>query len=135
MQGNLFLSRGLQSIHKIDIYASCQVAESILFGFLLFSVNTGNILSFALSTPHVSHLLCDIIRLTCFGQESRQVPGFADGFFNLLFVVNDLEYELQDSLVKCGSKFAFLAFSRSLAAYALVVSLTCGLTFKNKYLA
>ena len=97
----MLLARSLSSIESIAM---------LLFGFLLLSINAGNILSIALSTPHVSHLPCDILRLTCFGQESRQVPRFADGFFNQLFVVNGLDYVLQDSLVKCGSKFAFLGF-------------------------
>ena len=119
----MLLARSLSSIESIAM---------LLFGFLLLSINTGNILSIALSTPHVSHLPCDILRLTCFGQESRQVPRFADGFFNQLFVANSLDYVLQDSgriqnmdrgpwttpwtsvhvlytsqdsLVKCGSKF------------------------------
>ena len=53
----MLLARPLSSIESIAM---------LLFGFLLLCINTGNILSIALSTPHVSHLPCDILRLTCF---------------------------------------------------------------------
>ena len=80
-------------------------------------------ISIALSTSNPSDLLRSGL---------SQVPHFADGFFNQ--VVNGLDYMLEDSLVKYGSKFTFLG-SRSLAAYALVVSPTYGLIFENKCLA
>ena len=95
----------------------------LLFGFLLFSIKTGNIFSVALATPHVSHWPWDILHLTFFSQEWCQVPCFVDDFFNQLFVVNGLDCVLQDSHVKCGSKFAFLGF---LTQSRLIC--TCGFT-------
>ena len=89
---------------------SLSLIESIATLLLGFSINTRNILSIALSTSYVSHLPRNILRLTCSGQESRQVLRFADGFFNQLFVVNGLNNVLKTSRVKCGSKFAFLSF-------------------------